>query len=297
MRALLLALLILAAPAALLSVVPHPAAATEGWARGDGTHGSRAALNADLADARFVLLGETHDNPHHHAAQASLLRSMVDAGRKPAVVWEMAPRDQQSAIDAWAAGPDADDADGFAEAVGWAESGWPDFALYRPIVDAAIDGGLAMVAGNLPSGATRSIAQGGLAALGDRTVDAWRLSDPLSDEATAAHLDAVFDGHCRLVPRERLGTMVDVQVARDASLAAAMVGHPDGAVLIAGRGHVRTDIGVPLHLRRLAPEMKTVAVGLSEGQTVGAFDWMRAFRAADRDDPCESLRQRFKAHN
>lgn len=285
MRVFLLALMIACGPAA---------SAAEGWVRADGGAGTRSALDADLAAAPFVLLGETHDNPHHHAAQAALLRSMVDAGRKPAVVWEMAPRDRQAAIDAWAAGPNAADPQGFAEAVGWAESGWPDFALYRPIVDTAIDGGLAMVAGNLATGSIRSIARGGLAALGDRTVDAWRLSDPLPAEATAAHLDAVFDGHCRLVPRERLGVMVDVQVARDASLAAAMLGHPDGAVLIAGRGHVRADIGVPLHLRRLAPGVGAVAVGLSEGPTDGAFDWVRAFRAAERDNPCDILRQRLE---
>lgn len=286
MRTVLLVLMMMVAPIAV---------AAEGWLRGDGGPGSRSALDADLADAPFVLLGETHDNLHHHAAQAALLRAMVDAGRRPAVVWEMAPRDRQPAIDAWASGPRSGDPDGFAEAVRWAESGWPDFALYRPIVDAAIDGGLAMVAGGLASAPTRSIAGGGLAALGADLVDAWALADPLPDDALAAHLDAVFEGHCSLVPRDRLGAMVDVQVARDASLAAAMLGHPDGAVLIAGRGHVRSDIGVPLFLRRLAPESRIVAVGLSEGSAGGPFDWSRAFPPAEREDPCVALRRHFGA--
>lgn len=294
MRALLLALLIFATPAAFLAVVPYPATATEGWVRSDGDAGSRAALNADLADARFVLLGEIHDNPHHHAAQASLLRSMVDAGRKPAVVWEMVPRDRQAAIDAWTAGPDAGDADGFAGAVGWAESGWPDFSLYRPIVDAAIDGGLAMVAGGLEMEPTRTVARAGLSGLGDGRIGDWALTDPLPDDAISTHLDAVFDGHCGLVPRERLGAMVDVQVARDASMAAAMLGHPDGAVLIAGNGHVRSDIGVPLFLRRLAPEGRIATVGLGEGRAGGAFDWFRAFPPAEREDPCVALRRHFQ---
>lgn len=286
MRLFLLALMIVFGPAA---------AAAENWVRGDGGAATRSELDTDLAAAPFVLLGETHDNPHHHSAQAALLRSMVGAGRKPAIVWEMAPRDRQPAIDAWAAGPHSNDPQGFAKAVRWADGGWPDFALYRPIVEVAIAAGLKMVAGDLASGSTFAIARGGLAALGDRMVDSWKLSDPLPDDAIAAHLDAVFDGHCRLVPRERLGAMVDVQVARDASLAAAMLRHSDGAVLIAGRGHVRADIGVPLHLRRLAPGKKAVAVGLNEGSTDGAFDWVRVFPAAERDDPCESLRQRLQS--
>jgi len=110
-----------------------------------------------------------------------------------------------------------------------------------------------------------------------------------------AHLDAVFVGHCELVPRDRLGPMVDVQAARDASMAAAMLRHPDGAVLIAGRGHVRGDVGVPLFLNRLAPQARVATVGLNEGGTGGPFNWTRAFPAPEREDPCKVLRKRFGA--
>src|SRR5215470_11936005 len=39
------------------------------------------ALVARLVASRFVLLGERHDNPDHHALQAKLLRAMLEAGR------------------------------------------------------------------------------------------------------------------------------------------------------------------------------------------------------------------------
>lgn len=275
---------------ALLLLLPCLPVSAGSWIR-DGAAAPRATLDAELAAAEFVLLGETHDNPHHHAAQAALLRAMVAAGRRPAVVWEMVRRDRQDAVDAWAAGPRATDPGAFAQAVDWAGSGWPDFALYRPIVAAAAEAGLSMIAGGLEGSATRLVAGGGLAALSADRIESWGLAQPLPDAAVAAHLEAVFDGHCRLVPRDRLGPMVDVQAARDASMAAAMLGHPDGAVLIAGRGHVREDIGVPLFLRRLAPGATVLTVGKTEGGTGGPFDWTRAFPAPDRADPCDGLRR------
>lgn len=287
-RLLVLLILVFASPGWALA-----AWAQTTWERGDGTPVSRAALDAALADADFVLLGETHDNPHHHAAQAALLRTMVAAGRRPAVVWEMVRRDRQPALDAWAAGPMADDPEGFASAAEWEAGGWPDFALYRPIVEVAIHTGLPMIAGALEADPTRAVAGEGLSAIGpDRSAD-WGLADPIPAAVREAHLDSVFEGHCRLVPRDHLGRMVTVQVARDASMAAALLGHADGAVLIAGRGHVRTDIGVPVFLRRLAPDARVVSVGLSEGDAEGRFDYRRAFPSPDRADPCLALRERL----
>lgn len=277
---------------ALLLLLPCLPVSAGSWIR-DGAAAPRATLDAELAAAEFVLLGETHDNPHHHAAQAALLRAMTKAGRRPAVVWEMVRRDRQPALDAWAGGPQARDPEGFAAAADWEAGGWPDFALYKPIVEAAIEAGLAMVAGGLDAGPTRAVAGDGLAALGSDRLASWGLSEPVPDAVRDAHLDAVFEGHCRLVPRDRLGAMVDVQVARDASMAAALLDHLDGAVLIAGRGHVRTDIGVPLFLRRLAPAAQVVAVGLTEGSAEGSFDYRRAFPSPDRVDPCIALRERF----
>src|SRR5437868_5417762 len=57
------------------------------------------ALDAAVRSAHFVLLGETHDNPDHHALQARLVRVAADR-RKPAIVFEMLDVGQQPAVDA-----------------------------------------------------------------------------------------------------------------------------------------------------------------------------------------------------
>src|SRR5512145_3183951 len=54
-------------------------------------------LVGELARARYVLLGERHDNPDHHRVQATLVRALLAAGRRPAVAFEMFTADDAPA--------------------------------------------------------------------------------------------------------------------------------------------------------------------------------------------------------
>jgi hypothetical protein len=92
---------------------------------------------ARAAGADLVLLGEKHDNPDHHRLQAWLLDALARAGRRPAVVFEMIPRDRAGAL-ATALGASPSDPDALAEALDWSHSGWPPFALYRPVFEVAL---------------------------------------------------------------------------------------------------------------------------------------------------------------
>src|SRR5262249_55513159 len=47
------------------------------------------AVMLALADADYVLLGEQHDNPAHHELEAEIVRRLIAAGRRPALVMEM----------------------------------------------------------------------------------------------------------------------------------------------------------------------------------------------------------------
>src|SRR5213080_5003950 len=68
------------------------------WDVKAGTFIPEDTLVARLVASRFVLLGERHDNPDHHVLQAKLLRAMVEAGRRPAVGFEMLATDDAPAI-------------------------------------------------------------------------------------------------------------------------------------------------------------------------------------------------------
>ena len=51
-----------------------------------------------IAAADVALLGETHDNPGHHAIQLRILRAMLAAGRQPALAMEQIDTDRQGAV-------------------------------------------------------------------------------------------------------------------------------------------------------------------------------------------------------
>lgn len=248
-------------------------------------------------DAKLVLLGEIHDNPHHHKAQADILRSMIANGRRPTVVWEMIDRDRQSDIDKFAA-TGSRDADAFANAVDWANGGWLDFDLYRPLIQVALAFDLPMIAADLSPQDMQRVHSVGIDKAFPHLAHRWSLTDLYGAEEMDQHVEAVYLGHCKLVPRDRLTAMVSGQIARDAALAATALDADkgDGVVLIAGNGHVRLDIGVPKLIRAADSSASLIVVGLSEGQTMSdRYDIIGVTTRVKRPDPCVQLRKHFKS--
>lgn len=205
-----------------------------------------------LADRKYVLIGETHDNPIHHHHQAQLVDALTNRdGRNRAVVWEMFTRDQQVTLDQnWIDVPLSD----LGPALAWEDRGWPSWHDYAPIAQAAKDNDLLMIAGNLPDDLLRPLISNGVAALPDDLAQQLALPDIPQDILDQFNVE-IAEGHCNMLPQSMLPAFSMVQFARDASLASAMTeaadgNDIDGAFLIAGNMHVRTTIAVPWHLSR-----------------------------------------------
>ncbi len=206
----------------------------------------RQSLITRLARADFLLLGERHDNPDHHLLQAEVLRSLIALGRRPAVGFEMFGLDDAKAItNHLARAPN--DAAGLGRAVNWDKSGWPDWAMYQPIAEAALQARLQIVATNLPLATARKMNSDGLAALEPSVRRELGLDRPLSDAMFAIMATDIRDSHCGYASEESVKAMVGVQRARDAQMAQSLIaaGDPDGAILVAGAGHVRKDTVSP----------------------------------------------------
>ena len=261
------------------------------------------ALDAAVRSAHFVLLGETHDNPDHHALEARLVRVAAQE-RKPAIVFEMLAVDEQPAIDA---APRTSDA--IAKAVSWSRSGWPDFSLYRPVFDAALAAGLPIVAGNFTKAQMRAIVMDGPATLPPDIAALLRRQGARFADVADAERAEMRAEHCGQLPEELLGPMVLAQHARDAQLATRMAGWKSGSILIAGSGHVRRDRGVPVHVAMLAREPSLVSVAFLEvapnletpqayaaafNATRLPFDFTVFTPTALREDPCKALEKRMK---
>ena len=205
-------------------------------------------LLTELSGARFVLLGEKHDNADHHRLQLSVLHSLIAAGGLAGVAFEMIDASRAGKL-AGIADQDFADDEALRAWLAWDE-GW-NWAFYSPLLLAALDAGLPLRAANVDESAIMEIYQGGGPALPDAF-----------DEAAMDKLYADIDeSHCGLLPESQFPAMVRVQQSRDFAMANALRSIDDvddedsPAVLIAGNYHARQDLGMPNFLLALDPDL------------------------------------------
>lgn len=245
------------------------------------------AIAAAAAPAQDVLiLGEVHDNPAHHAAQAQAVAAFAPA----ALVFEMIPPEAARRVTGGMRG----DPGALAEALGWNDLGWPDFGLYFPIIAAAPD---AAIHGALVTRveARAAMRDGVEAVFGDEAAR-YGLTVPLPAAEQAAREAAQMAAHCDALPEAVLPAMVEMQRLRDAVLARAVLravtatGGP--VAVITGNGHARRDWGVPVYLARVAPDLSVEVVGQTEdgAPLSGVFDRVLSAPGVDRPDPCDAFR-------
>jgi uncharacterized iron-regulated protein len=269
-----------------------------------------AMLPSRLTAARFILLGEKHDNADHHRLQAWVLQQLIDTGRRPAVAFEMFTLDDAPAIARYVAAH-PQDATGLGPAIDWQQRGWPDWAWYQPMADSALRHRLPLVATNLPPATMRDISSRGLAALEPSQMARLGLDRPPSPDFQEAMRQEIQRAHCGHASDTMVEAMVAVQRARDAQMAERLVaaGQDDGVVLIAGTGHVRKDYGVPDYLRVQAPGTTVMSVGFLEvsAQWQEATAYAGRFHAmtlpvdyvwftprVDDEDPCQKFEEQLK---
>lgn len=270
----------------------------------------RRSLVDRLARADFILLGEKHDNPDHHRLQAEVVRSLIAAGRRPAVGFEMLDLDDATAIAEHLARSPGDAA-GLGAAVRWNESGWPDWAMYQPIAEATLAAKLPIVATNLPHAAVKKMRSHGLAALDPRMRDDLGLERPLPDSSLARMSDDIRDSHCGYASDEMVRAMIGIQRAKDAQMARSLIAAAtrDGAVLVAGAGHARNDYGVPLYLAEKAAGKRAVSLAFVEvdlrltrpqdyaqmySMAQLPFDVVWFTPRVDDEDPCEKFKSQIE---
>lgn len=262
-----------------------------------GRHLQPDELAHRMRQADVVLLGELHDNPHHHARRAALLAAL--AGPRM-VVAEHLPRGASPRLPGSPAGDAlrrALETAGF-DARAW---GWP---LHEPLFAAVARAGHRLQGGNIDGATARRIAREGRSAV-PAELRSLLEAAPLDAAARAGLESELLRGHCGHLGPERMPGMVEAQRARDAAMAVtilaaidaprdASAGASDGPVLLlAGNGHVRLDHGVPQLLRSVRAGLRLLSIGFLEpgtGETPGLpYDVAWITPAAEREDPCKAF--------
>lgn len=253
------------------------------------------ALVEQMMTADIVLLGELHDQPHHHRQRLQWLQRLAE--RRPiTIVMEQFDARSQPAIDRVRGEasnrPLSDRARLLAEAADFDFKGW-EWRYYGPVVELAISRQLPLLAGNLSRDEAMKIAMGQPHPMDGPPPRGW------SEQAERSLARAIEDGHCGVLPQRLIAPMVRAQRARDAQLADAILAARAAGrvpVLLAGNEHLRRDYGVPVHLASRAPELRVLSVGLIEEQAApfeSAFDALWRAPLLERPDPCGPLRERF----
>ena len=263
-----------------------------------GSPPTAAGLTAGKAHPPpLLLLGEVHDNAAQPAQRLQRLRQALATGARPALLMEQFDHERQPQIDqllAGAAHPRSPAQvqsliDQLQALAGGAQAGW-DWALYRPLMTLALQQGLPLVAANVSRGDARAVIEQGLAALG--------FVAAVPADILAAQAAAIQASHCGQVDVASARRMAQAQVARDQFMARQLVAHAaGGAVLLAGNGHVRKDLGVP---RWLPPELqaRSRVIGFLEADAASdaaAFDEVVPSPPQPRNDPCAAMRPALPA--
>ncbi len=283
---------VFAAPARLLE--DHPLA-------GSLWHGGERAAEQELFEAArgatFILLGEKHDNAAHHRLQALVLGGLIERGRRPAVVWEMADASYDEAFVA----AEPANLPALGEALEWEARGWPSWPEYAPIAKLALEAGLPLKGGAPPPELLKGLMEGTPLPESEAARIGWsRVYDAAQREPLLTQLE---DSHCGYLPESALPKMADAQRLRDAWMAAALreADEGDGAVLITGAQHAREDRGVPWHLggEVLTVAFEEVVRGKDRPEdypvlTSGLFDFVWLTARVDEEDPCARFGGRKK---
>jgi uncharacterized iron-regulated protein len=265
----------------------------------NGARVSEPELWDEMAGQRAVCLGEQHDSPAHHYAQRRAIEELAQRGaaarRSIAVGFEMFQTPYQPPLSAFVEGtlPEAE----FLTESDYRERWGFDFALYRPLLEAAREHHLPALALNAPRELTRQISRAGLDAL----EPAQRAQLPQLDLANPEHrayFDRAMSGHPMPAGAPKMDDMYAVQVVWDETMAETSArwlntAGPDSAVIVlAGSGHCHHS-AIPGRLgRRLGAPVASVSIvlqsQLAEFTDRERYDWLLVLEDAAAPAPSAS---------
>jgi uncharacterized iron-regulated protein len=254
--------------------------------------GAEVLLHA-AGRARYIVLGETHDNPDHHQLQAQVLEHFLRAQPSAAMASEMLDEEDASKL----AQPPQTSAE-LAERVDWAHSGWPEFSQYKPVFDVAIAAHAQLIAAHPSVEHVRASMQG----VADAEARELGIDAPLPEEQVKAQYAEIRESHCGHANEPMLVAMQRGQVYKDAFMARSLKRTGVPTALIAGRGHARNDRAVPYFLQRThaGATLSIAFIEVNDRQLEAAaydteaFDYVVFTPRVSDKDPCEEFRKQLE---
>lgn len=270
------------------------------WDSRRGQFVTDAELWDTILESSYVLLGEKHDNPDHHALQLRILQALISVDNVDKLTMEMLDSTASENLDAFLETP-FESEEALKNFLNWDDQGW-SWAYYGALIQAAHRAGVPVTAGNLAAETVMQIYSSPTATEIEAVLDAEVMSRLLAD---------IDESHCGLLPESQFPPMVRVQQTRDNTMARSLLLDEEKnhglAVLITGNYHARKDLGVPNYLIAQHPGLEwsdilslaflEVVSGemdprayLDQFSDRSAYDFIWFTPAVSNADYCDSMR-------
>jgi uncharacterized iron-regulated protein len=201
-----------------------------------------------------IFVGEIHTNPEHHLIQVQILQALLTRLPSLTVGMEFFQQDQQALLDRYTM-EDATEEE-FLEKVEWKRTWGYPYHYYRPLLLAAKQGGLQVLALNAPRDIVRKVAREGLGGLEEKERAMIPLDLDLGNEAHRAYVRETYERHDH-------GDLEDFQFFYEAqcvwdetmarNIAEFMKTHSGKMIVFSGNGHIVWKFGIPDRTQRRIP--------------------------------------------
>lgn len=203
-------------------------------------------LLAELSKSRYLLLGEKHDNPDHHALHLKIVGELISREQLNLVAFEMMDSGYTDRLEKIQQ-QQFSDSSALKDYLQWDDEGW-DWDFYGPIIQALVTAGIPLAAGNLSADEVQQVY---------RQTELQSVTSVLDAAAVEQLHKEIDESHCQMLPQSQFPAMVRVQQARDQRMASSLsaageqVAGDKIKVLITGNYHIRKDVSVPNYLLSL----------------------------------------------
>lgn len=261
---------------------------------------NKANMLDSLIDSKYILLGETHDNIKHHENQAWVIDELARQSFSTSVSFEMIDETQAEFI----AGKDIKTSKDLIALLNHYKTAWKYEETYKVLFDSALQAGFKILPANIERQKLYNFIRHNKSGLPMET-EQLITEVLLSSEMVGNLQKEIIESHCGMIDQESARPMMDGQRIRDATMALSLLNaDADKRVLVAGRGHVRNDRGVPVYLSAQDKDAKIIAIALLEVERENVdiasyllnwdtmefpFDYVWFTARTIREDPCLSF--------
>ena len=262
---------------------------------------NKAAVIEKIRNTKYLLLGERHDNQIHHQHQAWFIRQLKANQQQASVAFEMINNQQGGQL----VKQPVTSASQMITILNTIKNNWQYKSRYQALFTEVITAGYPINAANISRQQLMHIVM----KKDDKLSPAYqRMLDqtPFSKTQQIKLQKEINQSHCNMLDDNSSKSMVLGQRLRDATMAHSMLKSQSPVkVLIAGLGHVRNDLAVPIYIGN----SKVLSVGFIEvEQDINKaapyakvwdtetlpFDIVWFTPQVKREDMCEQIKEHFK---